>query len=234
MLSCKYNHRFTIQSNGKMVIVDSSEITQNRWPYYLEDGSAFFPVYYIGKLKDTVFFGANPRPRHISRYDNDTQYYTNPRNLAVIDSCNMKIVVDTLYSLSYTLYYRSHPFDDERVRIDSTKSYKAFPVFVYNLSDSILFVGHFSELGHTVREAKDRQGHWKEIENLLDYGCFYAARNLLIRPREVLIAKMLRYEGNFKTLCRLKFKMRKAVVYSNTFMDYINEKQLTDSLRKSE
>ncbi|HEX8549625.1 MAG TPA: hypothetical protein VF691_21875 [Cytophagaceae bacterium] len=73
-------------------------------------------------------------------------------------------------------------------------------------------------------------GDWVDIDTPVYYACGAGARDIVIEPGEVLIAKLPRYNGNVKTECRLKFSRWKSVVYSNTFIDYIHEDQLTDSL----
>jgi hypothetical protein len=51
-----------------------------------------------------------------------------------------------------------------------------------------------------------------------------------MRPDQILIAEMMRFKGNKKVECRLKYRVRKDNIYSNPFFDHLNQKLFRDSL----
>lgn len=219
----------TIQSNGAIVIIDSSGPTEALWAYNPNERYGYYPIYYIGKLVDTIRLGQ----RKISGFSYGQKDDSKSGNFTWADSTKMRITVDTCFSLTHKVYYSHYAEQGEKEIIDSTKSFKAFALFVYNLSDSLLSVSDFSfsELRYTIRQAKDEQGNWKDIESPIRYFCGTGARHIVIEPGEVIVAMLPRYSGNYKTECRLKYSREKYTIYSNTFSDYIDKKQLTDTLK---
>lgn len=151
--------------------------------------------------------------------------------MGFIDSNKMKIVVDTTFSLSFQETYWHYKSDSDFNKIvDSIRLLKSYPVIVFNESDSMLEVGRFNDL-RVVRQVKNEAGDWQNIEVLPFYFCGTGSRELVIEPGWILIAKLLRYKGDFKTQCRLKYEGFKRVVYSNVFNDYIDKRQLRDTLQ---
>jgi hypothetical protein len=231
IISCKSkSNQFTVQTNGRIVLIDSSAPAVNFWPYNPKERWGYFPVYYIGRLSDTIRLG----PRKIFRYSNRQKDYSSFRNFAIADSSKLRIKVDTAFSVAHTIDYFNDPSSNKRRIIDSTKSYKSFPIFVFNLCDSLISVGIFAELGYTARQVKDGSGRWIDIETLIPFACSFGARDIIIEPHQVLVAMLPRYLGSYKAECRLKFSFGNKEVYSNVYEDYINEKQLTDTLIKND
>jgi hypothetical protein len=99
-------------------------------------------------------------------------------------------------------------------------------VFITNLSDSLMFLGQHNYVNYMVREAKNEAGQWVPIE-LFDsrFPC-NSCRLLYLKPKQVLIAKVMRTTGSFKTTCRLKLSNASGAVYSNEFTDYIDKRAL--------
>ncbi len=98
-----------------------------------------------------------------------------------------------------------------------------------NTSDSFSFsVGEFCSLFCFVRQAKNEHGRWVDVEYPTYYSCGTNARDIVIEPQGFLVAKLIRFKGKYKTECRLKFDRWKSIppVYSNTFVDYIDKRQL--------
>ncbi len=69
-----------------------------------------------------------------------------------------------------------------------------------------------------------------DIENPTDFFCGYGARQIIAGPHQMIVAKLLRYKGDYFTECRLKCGRRGRYLYSNSFYDYIDKRQLTDTL----
>ncbi len=226
LFSCNNdNVHLTIQSNGQIVVVDSSGQSENLWTYQPNERSGYYPIYYIGKLEDTIRLGQEKIPGR-SKGQKD---YSKFKNFSNADSLKMRIIVDTAFSLTHTFYTTHYDEKENKKIIDSKESFNSFAIFVYNLSDSLFSVGTFSELCYTIRQAKDELGNWRDIEIPYRSFCATGARDIVIEPHQFLVAKLIRYKGDFKTACRLKFKRGIWTVYSNTFTDFIDKKQLTDT-----
>ncbi|MES2656679.1 MAG: hypothetical protein V4620_13875 [Bacteroidota bacterium] len=217
----------TIQSNGQIVIIDSSRQTGSLWTYDSKERHGYYPIYYIGESSDTILLGQ----RKISGSSYGKKDYSKCKNFTWADSTKMKITVDTTFSLTHTVYYRHYSDKQDKEIIDSTKYFKSFAIFVTNLCDSLLSIGNFSELGYIVRQAKNENGNWVDIETPIRYLCGTGARDIIIEPNGLIVALLPRYKGEFKTECRLRFTRWSHSVYSNIFIDYIDKKQLTDILK---
>ncbi|HEX8549624.1 MAG TPA: hypothetical protein VF691_21870 [Cytophagaceae bacterium] len=133
--------KINIQTNGRLVLVDSSAQTENLEEYDPDYRSGVFPIYYMGILNDTIRLGQ----KQISASSHGQKNYDGLRNFTYQYSANLKITVDTGFSVVHTYYYSHFDLNDDKKVIDSTKSIKAFPVFVYNVSDSLMLVGSHSE-----------------------------------------------------------------------------------------
>ena len=228
LLSCNNKEaNLTIQSNGRIVIVDSSGRTNNLWAYQSNERYGYYPIYYIGNQKDTIRLGPRKIP---GRIPSQADYYSS-KNIACADSSKLSLTVDTSFSLTHTDYYSHYSATTGKEIVDSTKQFKSFPIFVRNLCDSVMLLGRFSEVAYMIRQAKDEQGNWVDIEVPIRYSCGTGARHIALEPDQTIIAMLIRYKGDFKTTCRLKFSNWKGTIYSNTFTDYIDEKQLTESVR---
>lgn len=82
---------------------------------------------------------------------------------------------------------------------------------------------------YLTRQAKDREGHWVDLEKKASEIAFFQCvrEHLTLKPNEIIISKAVRYSGNYYTECRFAFGKNGNTVYSNTFMDYIDESMLT-------
>ncbi|MCR5888435.1 hypothetical protein LRS06_11785 [Hymenobacter sp. J193] len=216
-----------MQTHHQTTIVDSAAQTRYFYPYSRDGRVGYYPVYYIGPRQDTLYLGASK----IYGYQYGQKDYDRERKrFTWVDSLSMKIVVDTAFHLTYAELHYIHNKHNHKDVISYVSYHKAFPVYVYNLTDSLIWLGKFSELGSTVRQAKDSQGKWVDIEKPIRYYCGTGAREIVLEPRQCLVAKLLRYKGSYKTACRLRYTNAHRTVYSNTFTDYIDPRQLTDKL----
>ena len=71
-----------------------------------------------------------------------------------------------------------------------------------------------------IQEAKNKNGEWKEIENLTKekIGNFYYK----INPKEYIYTKVPRYKGTFETTFRIKLKLdNEKYIYSNEYKGII-------------
>jgi hypothetical protein len=204
------------------VVVDSADQGNDFLPFDEDDNGAYYPVYYIGKQTDTLFLAHRP----ISMFTNEEleNQYDFARNWNSTADMKIGIHVDTTINVGHDIVY----FQEKETKVvDSTKSIKAFIVFITNLSDSLVMMGSHNFVGYLTREVQDKDGNWIEIERPLTDLCGTAKRSLILQPSDIMVAKLLRYEGDTKALCRLKASIKFGNAeayrtYSNEYMDYFN------------
>lgn len=187
----------------------------------------YYPIYFIGKVSDTLCIGLN-RIREYDQGKQDTIRHLN-KIAQLPDSASMRIVVDTTFTFPLAASYvdangKEYP--------DSTTYYKSIAVLIYNLADKPLHVAHFSELPYTVRQTRDSRGNWVDVELPISYFSKTGAQPKFIHPGQVLVAKALLHKGELKRECRLKLQRENRIVYSNTYIDYIDKDQLEKPLEK--
>lgn len=123
----------------------------------------------------------------------------------------LKIIVDTTQIIDKgRLYYGE-------IKGDS------YPVFIINNSN-LWHIANTDPEFPILMQAKDRNGDWNHIEYKINDqicpGLFY-----FMEPNSYYVTSANKYEGNFKTKFRLKFKRKGKFVYSNEFSGSMNESQ---------
>jgi len=214
----------TFFSQGR-VIVDSTAQGNEFLPFDQGDNGAYYPVYYLGKQTDTLFLGHRP----ISMFSTEEleNRYDSARNWNSPADMNIDVRVDTSMNGGHDIIYSHFSEDNEREIIDSTKSIKAFTVFIANMSDSLVMMGSHNFVGYLTREVLGIDGKWIEVEHRLTDLCGAAKRSLILEPGAIMVAKLLRYKGDTKFSCRLKLSMKYGSVeayktYSNIYVDYFD------------
>lgn len=227
-----YKAVLNVQRSGDLVLVDSTALTKKLYFYSQERTMAYYPVFYIGEATDSFVLRQNPIPKHWGAQPRD---YGRLRNWAMSFEKLLTIFVDTSINLalrSASGHFSKYP--DHDPIWDSIRHYSAFPVIVHNHSDSLIQMGIFSELWRTVRQAQNPAGEWIDIEYPVQYFCGTGHRDIVLEPGWMLVAKLMRYQGDYKALCRLKLAHRGNWVYSNTFVDWIDKKRLTGKWREED
>lgn len=224
-----YKAVLNVQRNGDLVLVDSTALVKKLY-HYTDAKIAYYPIFYLGEATDSLVLRQYPIPRHRGAQPRD---YGRLRNWAMSFEKLLTIFVDTSMNLAHRSAYGhfSKHLGNDPI-LDSIRDYSAFPIIVKNHSDSLIQMGIFSEMWRTVRQAQNSAGEWVDIENLHEYVCGTGHRDIVLEPGWVLVAKLLRYQGGYKTLCRLRLRSRGNWVYSNTFVDWIDKKRLTGKLRE--
>ena len=225
LISCRQKiEQVNIQSHQNLTLIDSTAGEGELMPFDPHRRMAFYPVYYLGEPADTIELSHRPVSMF---YDEkrDGKYYQ-ARNWAAYTDKNMSIRVDTSFHISYESYFAHSEEKTGNEIIDSTKYYKAFPVFIVNHSDSLLMPGRHNLVSKMTREAMDENGHWVEIEQKTSFFCGTFKRDLVIDPKNILVAKLVRYQGDTKVKFRLKFMFLNQCVYSNVFTDYFDKDHL--------
>jgi hypothetical protein len=227
--SCQQRPGVTIRTNGILTLIDSTS-KPDAAEYTLNDGiTGIYPIYYIGKIADTIHLGKRSIPRYNEALNNTFDMQAIMSHKPVVpDSTNVKIFVDTILTLTHP--FRYYDKNGEEVQ-DSSRYYPSFALLIYNHSELPLSVASFSELLRTVRQVKDSSGHWVDAETPLIYGCATGSQEKFIPPGQMLIAKTFRKPGNVKAECRLKFDYYGLHLYSNTFADYVANVQVSEVLQ---
>ncbi len=206
-----------IQTSNHHTIIDSIPFDGELFPYKQSHRSGYYPIYYLGIKADTLHLGRNP----ISFRRYGQKNYDEVKWFVPIDSSNLKLVVDTNVHLTYRNNYPSAL---------NVSNYLAYPIFIYNTADTLIDFGISNSLTNVVRQVRNKQGQWVDIETPTQISCGRGLRDLVLEPGYIAMAKLIRYAGAHKAPCRLKLSHYRHIVYSNTFYDYIDERQLSDSL----
>ncbi|MFA9213264.1 MAG: hypothetical protein ACEQSR_05385 [Candidatus Methylacidiphilales bacterium] len=212
-----------IQTNGKIVLIDSTLLTNNFESYnpeYMQSG--YFPVYYIGKKADTFYLKREP-----FKYD-DYLYLDKKMEIYLANENNISIRVDTNFKTSIDLTYKHYDSNDDLAKIDSFYCNAAFPFFIENLSDSLICVGEGKMgLHYMYLQAINAKGNWVDIEKPFKISCGNGYQSIVLAPKQLLLGKLMRKRGEHKAICRLKLKYRNNIIYSNIFEDWIDKRMFT-------
>ena len=214
--------KVNIQTNGKIVLIDSTLLTNNFENYNPNDvENGYYPIYYIGNKKDTISL------RKVRFEDDDFTRSDTIKNIFTANSENISINVDTNFKTSIDLKFKYYFQQDELMPIDSMYCYASFPFFINNLSDSSIFLGiGWVSLINIYLQATNKQGKWIDLKKPHKIECLTGFKNIVLLPKNLMIGKLIRKRGNYKTNCRLKFKIGDNIIYSNIFEDWIDKRQL--------
>lgn len=98
-----------------------------------------------------------------------------------------------------------------------------YPVYIINNSN-LWFITNMDTAFPILMQAKDKNSEWQHIEyridSKIDPGLFY-----FLAPKSYFVSSAKKYNGDFKTKLRLKFKQQGEFIYSNEFSGSINESQ---------
>lgn len=123
----------------------------------------------------------------------------------------LKILVDTTQMIDKGRLYHGEIQGD------------SYPVYVVNNSN-LWHILNIEREFPVLMQAKDKDGKWKYIEYKINSqictGLFY-----FMEPKSYYVTSANKYNGNFKTKLRLKFRQKGKFVYSNEFSGFINESQ---------
>lgn len=208
-----------IQHGDQLVLIDSVPLTNNL-PFIPKKGSqGYYPIYYLGNPKDTIRIGGPILRIEIGKRDTAIT----KRTLRKLHG--ISITVDTSIKLANVEKFYGYVDGNNKSWPDSLATHPAYAIFMHNRSDSLLYIGQYGELGNTVMQTR-KNGGWIDIERPISYGCLYAARLLMLGPKQLLVAKLILQTGAFTAECRLKFGYFGQVIYSNTFRYRLNKNQL--------
>lgn len=229
LLSCNSDETIpNIQTNGTFTLIDSNAWTNNSLTYHPIDRQAYYPIFFIGKTSDTTILSKEPISTHLL---NQKRLIGKPCSYYP-DSNNMSIDVDTSFNLINKVFYKHYSESNQTLLTDSISTYLSYPIFIRNLSDSVLFIGNYNSIENLVRQAQNQHNVWVDIEDPIDYQCSTGQGSIYLDTGEILIAKLNRYNADFKTNCRLKYQKKGKTIYSNTFIDFVDSRQLLEPSRR--
>lgn len=132
-----------------------------------------------------------------------------------IDTNKSKCFVD-IVNYDYTYYTLNHRNSDY---------YERYPMILLNQHCDVdsLYVG-IDFL--CIQEALDKDGIWKPINRLPDFPTMFF--NMEFKKKEFVVILLPKYEGNFKTKMRIRWRSGKKVYLSNTFWGEINRNFLLE------
>lgn len=84
-------------------------------------------------------------------------------------------------------------------------SFKHFPIYIINESDSIINLGNSRGSSFLVLQSKNKKGEWIDVEKKYFYGCGTGIMEIILPPNNIAVSKILAYEGDFKTKFRIKY-----------------------------
>jgi len=181
---------------------------------WLQNGN-YNPLY-IGPREDSIYVSYRPDLKKYFVYDEDMRNYNRP------DSSGIKLVVDTTNFISD----HSKIWEDDGSML-STKSFKAFPVFVINTSKDTLSIGYGDHLP-IIMEAMDTKGNWRPIEERYIYMCGTGLNGIILPPKEIVVTSAPIDKGKFKTKLRLRYNN----ILSQEFYGTINPTQFDSEYDK--
>lgn len=215
LFACNHKEKnplpLNVQSNSGITIIDS---TYARGVYLqpVKKPEPFLPIFYIGAIHDTFRLP-------------EEQLTTSPsqeKSKYIIDSNQFRIVVIPAFDLAVKTTLQKQGTSATNPP-DSIVYYKSFVVLMINKSDQPVSLGYLKTHNHFVREAKNEEGDWVAAEQANDDYCTTGLNEFVIPAYQTAIAKLLRYNGNYKTTFRLRFKQGQTTIYSNEFSGSIDK-----------
>jgi hypothetical protein len=230
LYSCN-NIKISIQKSAfnDLVIVDSTTSVSNFLKYDSAERNAGYQIYYLGEQRDTICLPPFPIPRYLRPNERDNDSAT-----IIQDESDLQIFVDTSLKLVHQL--QSQELDTVRMfyKVAQEEKLSCYALFLVNKTGNALKIGDGNLIDNLIRQAKNKSGSWIDIEKVGTPYCGTGLRTIQLKRQQIAVAKVIRYAGNFPTECRLKYEANGIIIYSNTFTDNIDEKQLLPIKQKFE
>lgn len=177
--------------------------------------SEVFPTV-VGKYKFQKTIDINPQNRDTTSYKD---FLTGNYRFEIMDSLDvngLELIVDYENTVRYNRYYEFDP---------SFSAY--YPVYFVNSTktDKVFFGKDSYVFGIQEAIDKDEFGNWKPIETRGFDFCGNGRWGLIVHPQEFVLVLMRKYEGNYKTKLRSRFKIGDNILISRPYIGNINENQ---------
>jgi hypothetical protein len=221
-VSCR-NDKFLVLKSKGITILDSLHEKGVNLSYDPEERMAYFPVYYNGPIKDTIVLGKTMLSKY-ALVSSRTEYDS------IFSIKDLSLFVDTNLKMIHQSKFYSEL--EGEVSDDSISSINAFGFVIKNRGKFRVHLGIMGSICSMVRQVKNDYGAWSDMEIPTFYFCGTGASQVILQGNEMIIGKMMRYTGDVIKECRLKLLIGSDSIFSNTFIDSVNTRQLTDTLRQ--
>lgn len=172
--------------------------------------SETFPIF-VGKFKFQEKIDLNPEKRDTSFYKDFNTSFTRGLGNDTLSINGFELYVDYNSSAIYEWY--------------DTLVYEYYPVYFVNSTDSDkLFLGKDSYT-FGLQEAAMANNRWQTIEAQGFDFCGNGYWSLIVHPKEFVVILMQKYQGDFKTTLRTRFRIGETVYVSHSYKGTINQNQ---------
>ena len=220
LISCRYEKLTFFRSDG-IILIDSLDEKGTGLSFDGKEIMGFYPIYYNGIVTDTILLNETSLPKYSA--DNNRVKYD--RNLSIKD---LALFVDTNLKMVHQLRFYDE-FDNKGARnVDSTSNINAYGFIIKNNSKLNIHLGIMGSICSMVRQAKNTNDEWIDVEIPRSYTCETGASQVIIPSRGMIIGKIMRYQGDIIKECRLKLTIGKESIFSNVFIDSLDSRQLAD------
>jgi hypothetical protein len=145
----------------------------------------------------------------------NSSYFMPPPMPPDVDETIIEELIDSIF-IEYNKMFK-----------DKNYYYKGYPIFLINNSKDSIRINAYENRLMIIQEAKNPKGKWVPIEKWFFSGCGNVANDLLLPPKQIILSKVYKYQGNYETKLRLKMiNFMNEVFYSNEFNGRINKSQL--------
>lgn len=151
-------------------------------------------------------------------------FFDNNNWLKTMDDTNeFLLLVDTNQTFGSPIFSSSFDYFNK----DFKPTYVNFyPTFLINLSDSTQRVQVQDGDLLMLQEALDSNGIWKPIEFWRRSWCGNSYYYKELSENGYFVSGVIQYQGDFKTICRVKALINNEIYYSNTYYANINFGQM--------
>ncbi|WP_100338707.1 hypothetical protein [Hymenobacter chitinivorans] len=107
-----------------------------------------------------------------------------------------------------------------------------YPVYIVNSTPRAKLLCGKDSWTYAIQEARDRTGQWRPIESKGPESCGNGEWILKIRPRQMVVLLVDKYQGSFKTRLRLRLSNGNSQYVSAAYEGWISETQFLPTQRE--
>ncbi len=184
-------------------------------PFKAEFISEVFPIF-TRKFKFQDKIDINPEVKDTAIYKDFISEYSRIRLGDSLDVNGFELIVDYENTVKYNKYYQQ----------ESTL-HDHYPVYFVNSTntDKVFFGKDSYVFGIQEALNKTEYENWRPIESKGFDFCGNGRWGLIVHPQEFVLVLMRKYEGDYKTEMRVRFKVGENIFISKPFKGQINKSQ---------
>jgi hypothetical protein len=196
-------------------IVDNTAVsdTVSTVPYNAEYVSEVFPTF-VGKYRFADSIDINPAKRDTTMYKDFLFRYSRVRYKDSLDVNGFEVIPDYNTTVKYNRYKES-------------PLYEHYPVYFVNSTNTDkVFLGKDS-YAFGIQEARGygEYAGWQPLEGRGFDFCGNGRWGLIVRPQEFVVVLMRKYQGDFNTQVRVRFRLGETTYVSAPFLGKVNSEQ---------